>query len=86
MTTSERILELVGQLDEARQRRILQFAESLTTAQSPTELDALLAMPLEDRTRALEAMLAHVSFDDYEYFEANDPIYDYIDDSNDQTR
>jgi hypothetical protein len=80
MTTTERILELVERLDAQQQTQILRFAEHLTHTR-PLSRDELLAMPLEERTQAIEAMLANTTFKAYEFFEADDPIYDYNDDA-----
>jgi hypothetical protein len=76
MTIAERLYRIVDRLPEEQQVVLLQIAEKMAHPNNLTR-DQLLALPLEERVHLLESVLAPASLDEYEYFEANDPIYDY---------
>lgn len=76
MTTAERIHTIVDALTPEQQQYLLEVAERIAHPQSLTR-DELLALPLEARARLIESSLTNAAFDNYEIFEASDPIYDY---------
>jgi hypothetical protein len=67
----EKILERVRQLDEANQRRVLEFAESIgASLEQPLSARDLMRLPAAERNRLARAALERSQAEAVELFEA----------------
>jgi hypothetical protein len=78
MTTAERIYKIIDALTPEQQEYLLEVAQQIARPQIMSR-DQLLELPLQERARWLDLSLANLAVDDYELFEASDPIHDYDD-------
>jgi hypothetical protein len=79
MTTLEQeLIEKIHHLDEAKQRRILEFVEEIENPRTYTALE-LLELPIEERERYIARSFELAANEDFEIFEAysEDDFDDY---------
>lgn len=70
MTTLEQeLIEKITHLDEDKQRRILEFVETIEKPRTYTALE-LLSLPLEERERYIAWSFELAANEDFEIFEA----------------
>ncbi len=74
MTTLEQeLMEKISQLDENKQRRVLEFIVNIETVVPhgpPYTAQELMRLPLEERQKAIADAFAAAADEDYEIFDA----------------